>query len=157
MLLEGCWNARMPPKPRWEVGSAPLGSRESHPAGRVQVIVTVRGVIWRVGTLQCCFQSCGGHGCSSMDAHPWKRNGKELLTGLTWISRELGALLGGLSVVVVPSLSPRPRRSAGAVERHWKKQWDWDFGAGTAAWREQSHPGKGQSKTGPCSRPTSPG
>lgn len=139
-----------PPKLRWEMGSAPWGSRESHPAGGVQVVVAVRGVLRRVGTPARCFQSCRGHGCRLLDALPWKRGGKEPLPALTWVSGELGALRGGLSVVVVPSVAPRPRRRAGAVERHWERQQDWDFGVGTAPWREQTHPGKGLSKTGPC-------
>lgn len=147
----------MPPKAREEVGSAPLGSRESQPAGRVQVVVAVRGVLRGVGTPARRFQSCGRHGWSSQRANPWKRSRKEPLPALTWVSRELGALLGGLSVVVVPSLSPRPGRGAGAVEGHWKRQRDWDFGVGTAAWGEQTHHGKGLRKSHPCSRPRSPG
>lgn len=34
MLLEGRWNAGMPPKLRWEMGSAPLGRKGITPCGR---------------------------------------------------------------------------------------------------------------------------
>lgn len=122
----------------------------SQPAGRVQVVVTVRGVVQGAGSSCCAFQGCGlNHTRLLTQCHQMvpalqsptfilpHGKGVHVASVLTWVRRQ--ALLGGLSIIIVPSLRPLllhscPRGdSAVAVEGDCKAGW-----LGKSAWCHQA-------------------
>lgn len=171
------WFAKM------EVAAAgpPLPLSGSQPAGRLQVVVAVRGVVRRVGRSGCAFQGCGGNraGHSSLlglekgppaPGSPSPGITKpSRLPRLTCVCRQVGALLGGLSVVVVPPLRPLPfcprpqGDGAVAVEGDCKAgrlrvgaRCAGSFEHPPARWAQAPAPSRGLSKSGSRSPVASP-